>query len=134
MNKLDKTQTAERDRLVAALRAAETKIVAEVEAFNKIVAEAFLPMEQAVEAYNALLQEARGLAENVSSEAQEEFDNRSEKWQESERGQSFNSWIQEWTCASFNDAEVCRPDEIDPPDLSAADELEALPDEPNYGD
>jgi hypothetical protein len=75
------------------------------------------------------LEEAEQFREEVAERLREEFDERSEKWQESDKGDEVSSFIDEWESADFSDPGVDLMD----PDISGLDEfadnLEALPTE-----
>lgn len=73
----------------------------------------------AVNAYNDVMTEAKEFVEEVASRLREVYDNRSEKWQEGDKGQSADAFIQTWE--SFS------PDEESELEGNVADEFERLP-------
>ena len=74
-------------------------------------------MVEAIRAYNAALSGAATFAETIATERREEWDGRSERWQESDAGQNAATFVEEWE--SFESEEIDEPE-------NAADELEAL--------
>ncbi|AKE44770.1 hypothetical protein AU106_gp139 [Sinorhizobium phage phiM9] len=60
-------------------------------------------------------------------------DSRSEKWQDSDAGTEYAEWKSNFENVDLDDLEVFEPDSIDFgfTELAHADELEALPVEPN---
>ena len=67
---------------------------------------------------NCKIEEARDFATEVGEAIDEYISERSEKWQESERGEAFAAWRDEWISLDLPDAD----------DVTAI--LEALPTEP----
>lgn len=86
---------------------------AHIEALNT----AHAAMVEAIRAYNAALAAAATFAETIATERREEWDGRSERWQESDAGQNAATFVEEW--------EGFEAEEIDEPE-NAADDLEAL--------
>lgn len=62
------------------------KIAALVEDFNR----------EFVEPLTEKINEAYGFVEDIQNERQGDFDDKSERWQEGERGEAAQSWLQEW--------------------------------------
>ncbi len=90
--------------------------------FNSKLAELFEPVTEALEAFNETQDELKEFVETTASDWQDQFDERSEKWQEGERGQVVNSLIEAWTSAAgdMDALELDKPEEIelDIPDFS----------------
>jgi hypothetical protein len=76
-------------------------------------------VSEAVGAYNTRLNEVRDMAMHMSGDWRRDYDARSQRWQNSHRGQSVNEWIEAW--------ENYEPTEADDPDDSAITEAEELP-------
>lgn len=130
MKALTKQQSSEKAAHVAALSAAAENLEKAVAEFNAVVEAAQEPVTAAVEEYNAALQEAANFVEAMASEIEAEIADKSERWQESEKGQAFDTWQQEWEAVVFDDIQIDFPDQLEGPDLSAANALEDLPEEP----
>lgn len=127
--KLDKQESLRRAGLVASLQEAWGKIEDAVDVYNDAVAELKGPVAEAIEAYNEIATEAAGFAEDVATRAEGEFDDKSEKWQESERGQAAGGWRDEWQSLDLATIEPEFPDDLAIDDPGHADALEGLPDE-----
>lgn len=74
-----------------------------------------------IEEYNGIIGSINEFAENVKQRQQEYYDERSETWQESDRGCDYESWKDEWE--GFEELE-----EIECPDFVDIDEFENLTD------
>lgn len=68
----------------------EADITALVETFNT---EVVTPLNEA-------LSDARGFVEDIHRERTEEYDMKSERWMEGERGQAASDWLQTWETAA----------------------------------
>ena len=50
----------------------------------------------ALDSYNESLQRARDLADNIAAATREAVDARSDKWQDSDKGDQVRHWIEQW--------------------------------------
>src|SRR3954452_18607674 len=94
--KLSKQQIAERDGLTDDLRHKGETLNTAIIAFNEAVEPLSKALDEAGEDYNGVLERARTLTRTITDAAQEEFDRKSEKWQESDKGTRVRSWIEQW--------------------------------------
>ena len=100
--KLTKAQRGEKASLLAALKAAHEAV------------------EAAIATYQAALDGCAEFATQIGEEAQAAWDDRSERWQDSDKGTAAQEWLTAWSDFA--------PDEPEPPeDVSA--EFDELPDE-----
>jgi hypothetical protein len=115
--KLNKGQISERDALAVDIRAKAEALDAAIKAYN----EGMEPLAQAVtdaaREYNESLSDVREFVTGIAEDGRAEFDEKSERWQAGEKGQSADSWIQAWEAV-----------EIDPSELGGS--LEDLPEAP----
>jgi hypothetical protein len=128
--KLSREQIAARDALATVLRGKAEALNVTIAAFNRGVE----PLSRAVGAvlndYNRILETARTLACSISEAAQEEFDAKSTKWQDSEKGIGVRSWIEQWEM-SLDDVELELPEELEEIDPDEqADRIEDGPGSP----
>ncbi len=130
MKRFSKEQSAKVSQHVETLRAAADKVTAEVSNYNSARATAWKPLEEAVAAYNAAVIDANAMMEGIAADQQSYIDERSEKWQEGDAGQVYQEWMQAWE-GSLEELDIDEPDELEEPDMNAADALEELPDEPS---
>ena len=99
--------------------------------FNRGVEPLSRAVGEALNDYNGILETARTLAGSISETAQEEFDAKSERWQDSDKGVGVRSWIEQWEM-SLDDVELDLPgelEEIDPDEH--ADRIKDGPGSPN---
>jgi chromosome segregation ATPase len=94
--KLSKQQLAERKALAADLRKQAEALNTAIAAFNAAVEPLSQAVGEAQEDYNGILEKARMLASSVTAVAQQKFDAKSEKWQESDKGIQARCWIEQW--------------------------------------
>jgi len=112
-----------RDEIVADLNKAETELQAE----HALVTAAIEAFNVKVDAYNAACGEARGFVDDMVSQIDSDMADKTERWQESDKGQAVEAWKGELEGVDLDDIE---PLEIpDLPDLEHATTLEGLPEE-----
>src|ERR1700733_2288553 len=114
--KLSRDQLAARNALATALRGKAETLNITIAAFNRGVEPLSRAVDEALNDYNGILETARTLAGSISETAQEEFDAKSERWQDSDKGVGVRSWIEQWEM-SLDDVELELPgelEEIDP--------------------
>jgi predicted nuclease with TOPRIM domain len=125
--KMTKAQLKERDGFSKGLNDAAEQVKEKVEAANAALAE----LRTAVEEYDAKLESAKEFVDAIATEAQDAYDEKSEKWQEGEKGDAVSSWIDELQSADIPDAlEITIPEDIGEPTMDHADTLDGLSEEP----
>ena len=110
--KLNREQVAERDALATVLRGKAEALNVTIAAFNRGVEPLSHAVGEALNDYNGILERARTLAGSISEAAQEEFDAKSQKWQDSEKGVGVRSWIEQWEM-NLDDVELELPEELE---------------------
>lgn len=130
MKKLDKATLERLAKMREEVRSLQDDLGAEVETFNEKVAELFSGVEAIRVNLNEKIQEANTLIEEIHGDMESFFDEKSEKWQEGDSGQEFQSWMQEW------ETELEEIDELDIPEplevsLEVADTFDQFPEEIN---
>jgi hypothetical protein len=114
--KLTRKQSADRNLLAVDIREKAVALNAAISAFNQAIEPLSRPVAEALEDYNALLEKARAFANGVTEAARDEFDARSGRWQQSDKGIRVRSWIEQWE-VSLDDIDLDVPGpltEIDP--------------------
>lgn len=85
--------------------------------------------ETHLDPFNAIIEEARGFVEDIANERTGEYDEKSERWQEGERGQAAYDWCQTWEQASFELDEIGQVEtpaiEFEAPDITGM--IDGLP-------
>lgn len=92
MTKMSKDQIKERDGIAELLREKREALDAAIEAYNASAESLWGDIEEALGAYNETISDANSWREEVASDIQSYIDDKSEKWQEGERGQAFAEW------------------------------------------
>jgi hypothetical protein len=128
--KTTKDQLAKRDALAADLRRKARLLNAAIAEFNRQLGPIAQAVAEAQTHYNAAMESARTLANEISGPAQEQFDAKSEKWQDSDAGVHIRTWIEGWEMSLDDvDLDLSEPlDEIDPEERASA--LESGPNSP----
>ena len=127
--KLDKQEIARRDEIVVNLNEAATKLEDAIAVYTDEVNKLRGPLEESIAAYNEAVTAASGFAEDIASRADDEISDKSEKWQEGERGEAATIWKDEWEGASFDEVEIEFPDDITLDELDHSATLEQLPEQ-----
>jgi hypothetical protein len=114
--KLSREQLIARGVLTADLRAKAGALNIAIAEFNRGI----MPLTQAVaeaqDAYNETLDVVRNLADGIAESAREQFDAKSNRWQNGDNGMRVQSWIEQWEMI-LDDIELDLPEpleEIDP--------------------
>jgi proline dehydrogenase len=127
--KVSKEQSAQIKDLAKKLVDQVTAIEATQATANETIAAALATVVVEVERYNELLGEARELVETIGTDLRSEYDDKSEKWQASDKGQDVNSFIEQYESTSFDDLDVPEIEEIALDIEPVAEALEELPEE-----
>lgn len=117
MKSLSKAQMVERAQLMDRLREIAAEIEEKISEVNSIISN-----------YNEVVAEVEEFRDGLVGEMQDYYDERSEKWQDGEKGSAYSDWKNEW-----EQLDTSQADEVEAPDLSLADNLENLPDEADSG-
>jgi len=102
------------------------KITNDLEEKGDAVKTASLNYNEQVHAYNDLVEQASSLRDEIVNDQETYFDERSERWQEGDKGEAHQEWSEEWTGA---DLEVV--DEIEEFEVEHPQTLRDLPHKPN---
>lgn len=127
--KVSKEQSAQIKDLAKKLVDQVTATEATQATANETIAAALATVVVEVERYNELLGEARELVETIGTDLRGEFDDKSEKWQASDKGQDVNGFIEQYESTNFDDLDVPEIEEIALDIEPAAEALEELPEE-----
>lgn len=133
MRKIDKTLLKERDEIVANIRTKREKLDAAIEAYNEAAAKAWGVVEDALQAYNETLEPAREWISGITGDIDVYVSERSEKWQEGEKAEAYESWKSDYESAdsSLEEVSINPPDQIEEDIEDHAQILEELPEEPS---
>jgi hypothetical protein len=123
---LTKDELKVRDALAAKITEVSDALEDALDDFNQIVTDAWEDLSAAQEVYNAAVAEARAFVSEVREARMEEYEQHPESWQESEEGVAAAAWLEEWEY-EFDDADMDKPEPLDPPDLGYGELLNSLP-------
>lgn len=101
-NKLEASEVSQQDELVAAMNAnieTQEKALADGVPFTN---QSFMTIRAL---FGVLVTEAESFRDEVASRLREEWDEKSERWQESDRGQEVGDFIDSWESADFSSFE-----------------------------
>lgn len=129
--KMDKQDKKRRDEIVAKLREARAKLEDEIAVFNEDIETSKANVETSVADYNELLEEARGLIQDISSQAESIMETRSEKWLDGDKGKAVSDWLEALQEPDLGDIEVDLPEAISLDIEDHAQFVEDLPEEPD---
>lgn len=127
MFKLTKAELAKRDDLVAALEIASGVLSDAVDEFNASLAASREKLEAIVNDYNETLSKARDFVEDIAQSRRDEWNDKSERWQEGEAGQNASAFVDAWEGIELDDIEIDFPEPIDELDIAHRDDLENAP-------
>jgi hypothetical protein len=124
--KLIKLDIQERDALAAAYNLASEELKAQIELYNENARILFGEVEAAARALEQARDDAIAWAQSIGADAQEEYRNKTEKWQEGDTGQDAATWANLYEEFDIEPVEV-EFEEIEEPDIPE-DVFEDLPD------
>lgn len=102
---------------------------------NAAIAAIFSELNLEIEEYNEIVQEARGVVEDIASEMEGEYDEKSDNWRDGERGDATNTWIEALKDFEYDATDITAPsfEAIDfSNDPDHADLIDSLPRQPEY--
>lgn len=94
MNKISKEKQAQIDALRTRYTEARAALDTAQSDANEAIAYAIEKVNEKVADLNAIIEEANSLREEIASDAQSYYDEKSEAWQDGERGSAYSDFIQ----------------------------------------
>lgn len=126
MKRLSKDDQATRQEHVDNLNEAADAVREAVAEVNALIDSKLNP---AILAYNDRASDAAAFRDEIVGQMDEYVDKRSDKWRESEAGESYEAWKNDWESLDTN--ELSEAELIEEPDMEFADELNELQSEPD---
>jgi hypothetical protein len=123
MKKLSKMLLQDRDAICQQLRTQYEALEEAVEAFNTAMEAQWEAVADALAHYNETVNQANEWLATVSSEIERYMSDRSEKWQDSERGQTYEQWKNDFESNDLEEVELDMPDALE---LQTGDQAETL--------
>lgn len=134
--KITKEETNRLGEIAGRLANARMRFDEAVETANANYEDEIAGINEKAAAYNEILEEARGYVEDIHSERYNEFDDKSETWQEGERGEATREWLEALENIKDNELEDIETLEFEPLDYSEmgnhAELLTGIEIAPNY--
>ncbi len=97
--KLTKEQAATRARYAEAFNDAQSTLAEQITAYNTAIAEQYALLNEAANTFNEARQTFINGLEELAAELQLAFDEKTERWQESDAGTSAQEWIERYSSA-----------------------------------
>ena len=129
MNKLTAKQITEREHLTKRLTAAEERVRETITKFNAVQREAFNDVAEAIRVLDTAVTNVDTFRDILATAMGEYHADRSEKWQESEAGETYDGWIGAWE-ESIESVVIDPPEEIEMPDVWPSAQFAEMPNEP----
>ena len=134
MTKFTKFEVAEIDKLCNRLRDGYDELNAAIDKYNEAVKALWEPVQKALDTYNEAISDANCYAnDELTSGMQEYYDEKSEKWQQGEKGQRFDAWLQEWS-TELEQVSLDEPDEADASNIEDCAETYGMRSQSAYGE
>ena len=122
MTKLTKTDIALRDEVANRLQDKYGELTAAIEAYNNAIQELWGPVEVAMNEYNEAIGDANAWKTDRAQEMQEYIDERSEKWQESDKASEYETWKSQYE-EDFEQVELEAPEGLSDGDVEDYSQL-----------
>lgn len=100
------------------IEALEAQAIADLETYNKAET-GFSEVEKAHGALCDAVATLRDFRDEVAAEMRDYYDDKSERWQQSDAGADYETWVDAWECADLDDPDGCLFTELDSEDESA---------------
>ncbi len=127
---LSKNEKAARDEHNTKLKETHEAVVAAVKEYNEKREELWASVQEAADAFDEAREAAEEWAHDVASRIEEECADKSEKWQESDRGMNAQSFQGDYENFSIDALALEDPGDVTEPDAPASDDwFEGLPEE-----
>jgi hypothetical protein len=127
MKKLTKERIAERDAHIDTLSDTFAAVEQAINAFNAAQDAAWEAVDVALGEYNEAITAANEFQSEVASSIEDYVSERSEKWQEGDRAEAYDSWKNAWE-EEFEEATVEQPSKLEMPE-DYSEELGMRPEE-----
>lgn len=125
--KLSKTELVQRDELLAALRDKWADVETAAQLLRNTMEVAYSQLNETITKYQDEVTGAEAFRDEVASRLRDEFDKRSETWQQSDAGSTAEEMVTSWENLDIAEFDTVETPDFDLEDAGHADELEALP-------
>jgi uncharacterized protein YukE len=130
MKKLTADQIKHQGELALSLESIAFEITEAVQTINTTITTSRESVESLRNRYNERIREVMEFMQSTHHQQENYFDERSTNWQEGDAGQSYESWMDEWSVDLEELDEVELPEEVEGPEFEAVTLLRELPEQP----
>ena len=123
MRKLDKSQQQQRNMLTARAKSAYSDLEKAISDANAAIALA----NEKLETYNEVAEDAKTFRDEIKDEMDSYYDDRTEKWQDSDAGDFYRNWKDAWEAQDFDKLDAF--EELETPEATNSSGLDNLPSE-----
>jgi hypothetical protein len=127
--KLTKIEAIERNAILDKFKDAAKELEEAIESYNSDLENNQITVQAKLDTYNELVSAAQEFANDIAGRAEEEISEKSETWQDGEKGQEAAAWKDAWENLSFDEVDIDFPDPLDPPAFEAESVLDDAPTE-----
>ncbi len=116
------------------LQSASQKVESAVAEYNTEVSKLWNDLVlESLNDYNNAVEQAKEFVKDRREQMESQYEDGSEKWQQSKRGDAFLEWINQWEEAAteIEEIDLIMPVEVDPLDFPAVEAIDALSPEPS---
>lgn len=106
LGKLSKEEQAKVQVEFQAATDTHAAMITAIEEFNGQVAHLFDSVQAAIDAHNAAVEALSSTLIDIGADQRSEFDEKSEKWQESERAGAILEWLEKYEEAEFEEVSI----------------------------
>lgn len=130
---LKKAEIKQRDAIIAQLEQCSSETADAIDEFNAQLAVLWMTLTPKISAHNKALAAAETFRQAVVTRLSDEFEEKSDKWHESEAGEAVERMLDAWREPVYG-LEVERPEELVVDDIPAGKVLSELPTGPEEED
>lgn len=122
--KITETDQERLDEGAQELQDLRSRLEAGLRAYNETVKAARKQLQRVVEPYEAKSEELHGILEEIKNAVEDEFDDQSDEWKDSDSGEAAHEWIN-----AIDDALTSLEDPVNLPDEEELDAEYVLPED-----
>lgn len=122
--KLSKAESNTKNELATNLRKAHQEMTERAQVAHEAVSD----LNDAIHYYNSVLSDVEAFRDERVQVWRDGYDDKSEKWQEGEKAEAASTLMEEWEGLDLSEVETVEVPSA-APDVSHADDLDALPSE-----
>ncbi len=123
---MKKSDAKKFDALIDELEGLGGKLSDVATRYNETVQKAWEEFQEALYFYHEHLDDVKAWVEEYAATLAEEYGSRSERWRESDKGQAFQAFVEEWSTFHLDEIESDEPEMIDIEGELHAEELRTL--------